>query len=106
MDLYEYQGKQLFSRFGIPVSDGQVADTPEEAREAAERLGAPVMVKAQVLTGGRGKAGGVKLAKTPDETEQAAERILGMDIKGYTVKKVLVAEARELHLSRSATPAG
>ncbi len=65
MDLYEYQGKDLFGRVGIPVSDGRLANTPEEAREAAEQLGGPVVVKAQVLTGGRGKAGGVKLAADP-----------------------------------------
>src|SRR3954463_14007290 len=67
MDLYEYQGKQLFARFGIPVSDGRVALTPGEARAAAAELGGPVVVKAQVLTGGRGKAGGIKLAASPDE---------------------------------------
>ena len=72
MDLYEYQGKQLFARFGIPVSDGVVATTPEEARAAAEQLGGPVVVKAQVLVGGRGKAGGIKLAATPDEAEAKA----------------------------------
>ncbi|MGZ8701299.1 MAG: ATP-grasp domain-containing protein, partial [Gaiellaceae bacterium] len=65
MDLYEYQGKQLFARFGIPVSAGRLATTPEEARAAAEEIGGPVVVKAQVLTGGRGKAGGVKLAEDP-----------------------------------------
>jgi succinyl-CoA synthetase beta subunit len=81
---------------GIPIPPGEVARTPEEARLIAQKIGKPVVVKAQVLTGGRGKAGGVKLAKTPDETEQAAERILGMDIKGYTVKKVLVAEAADI----------
>ena len=72
MDLYEYQGKQLFKQFGIPVSEGRLATTPEQARTAAEELGGPVVVKAQVLTGGRGKAGGVKLAATPDEAEARA----------------------------------
>ena len=74
MDLYEYQGKELFRRFGIPVSDGRLATTPEEARAAAEELGGPVVVKAQVLTGGRGKAGGIKLPTTPDEAEAKARR--------------------------------
>ena len=72
MDLYEYQGKQLFARFGLPVSEGQIAATPEEARAAAEALGGPVVVKAQVLTGGRGKAGGIQLADSPEEAENAS----------------------------------
>ena len=72
MDLYEYQGKQLFAKFGIPVSDGRLATTPAEARAAAEQIGSPVVVKAQVLTGGRGKAGGIKLAATPEEAEARA----------------------------------
>ena len=72
MDLYEYQGKQLFARYGIPVSEGRFATSPEEARQAAEELGGPVVVKAQVLTGGRGKAGGIKLAADPDEAEERA----------------------------------
>jgi succinyl-CoA synthetase beta subunit len=96
MDLYEYQGKQLFSRFGIPVSDGQVADTPEEAREAAERLAAPVMVKAQVLVGGRGKAGGIKYAADPGEAETHARAILGMDIRGHTVRRVWIERASDI----------
>ena len=74
MDLYEYQGKELFARFGIPVSEGRLATTPEEARAAAEELGGQVVVKAQVLTGGRGKAGGIKLAEIPDEAAAARER--------------------------------
>ena len=77
MDLYEYQGKQLFSRFGIPVSEGRLAESADAARAAAEELGGPVVVKAQVLTGGRGKAGGIKLASTPDEAYERAEEILG-----------------------------
>jgi len=96
MDLYEYQGKQLFSRFGIPVSDGQVADTPEAAREAAERLDAPVMVKAQVLTGGRGKAGGIKYAATPDVAEAEARTILGMDINGHVTRRVWIERASDI----------
>jgi succinyl-CoA synthetase beta subunit len=85
VDLYEYQGKELFRRFAIPVSDGRLATSPEEARSAAQELGGQVVVKAQVLTGGRGKAGGIKLAETPDEAEARAEEILGMDIRGHTV---------------------
>jgi len=96
MDLYEYQGKQLFSRFGIPVSDGQVVDTPEEAREAAQRLGAPVMVKAQVLTGGRGKAGGIKGPASPDEAEAHARAILGMDINGHVARRVWIERASDI----------
>ena len=96
MDLYEYQGKQLFSRFGIPVSDGQVADTPEQAREAAERLAAPVVVKAQVLVGGRGKAGGIKLAADPAEAEAHARAILGMDIRGHTVRRLWIEHSSDI----------
>ena len=96
MDLYEYQGKQLFARFGIPVSDGRVARTPDEARAAAAELGGPVVVKAQVLTGGRGKAGGVKLAASPGEAAQKAGEILGLDIRGHIVRKVWVEQASEI----------
>ncbi len=92
MNLHEYQAKRLFAEHGVPIPDGDVATTPDEARAIADELGGKVVVKAQVLTGGRGKAGGVKLAKTPDEAAQAAEAILGMDIKGLTVHKVLVDE--------------
>jgi succinyl-CoA synthetase beta subunit len=103
LDLYEYQGKQLFGRFGIPVSEGRLATTPEEASAAAEELGGPVVVKAQVLTGGRGKAGGIKLAETPVDAEAHAGDILGMDIRGHTVRKVWVEKAsdieREYYLS-------
>jgi succinyl-CoA synthetase beta subunit len=90
VDLFEYQAKQLFAAHGVPVGLGETADTPEQAREVAERIGGVVVVKAQVKTGGRGKAGGVKLAKTPDEAEEAARAILGMDIKGHTVHRVLI----------------
>ena len=90
MDLFEYQAKQLFAAHGVPVGLGEVADTPEQARQIAERIGGVVVVKAQVKTGGRGKAGGVKVAKTPDEAAEAAAAILGMDIKGHTVHRVLV----------------
>ena len=103
MDLYEYQGKELFTRFGIPVSEGRLATTPEQARKAAEELGGQVVVKAQVLTGGRGKAGGIKLADGPDEAEEHARAILGMDIRGHVVRKLWVEKAsdieREYYLS-------
>jgi len=90
VDLMEYQAKELFAKHDVPVTTGIVATTPEEARAAAEQLGV-VVVKAQVKVGGRGKAGGVKLAKTPDEAEEHARAILGMDIKGHTVHRVLIA---------------
>jgi succinyl-CoA synthetase beta subunit len=96
VDLYEYQGKQLFARFGIPVSDGRLATTPEEARAAAEEIGGPVVVKAQVLTGGRGKAGGVKLAKDPAEAEARAGDILGLDINGHVVRKIWIEQASDI----------
>ena len=91
MDLYEYQARDLFESYGVPVLAGIIADTPAEARAAAEKLGGVVVVKAQVKIGGRGKAGGVKVAKTPDEAEEAAKAILGLDIKGHVVKRVMVA---------------
>ena len=96
MDLYEYQGKQLFADHGIPVPSGRVAETPEEARAAAEAIGGRVVVKAQVQIGGRGKAGGIKLADTPDEAEARARDILGMDIRGHTVHRVWIEEASEI----------
>ncbi|MCZ7571994.1 MAG: ADP-forming succinate--CoA ligase subunit beta [Ardenticatenaceae bacterium] len=96
MKLHEYQSKQLFGRYGIRVPKGEVATTPEEARAVAAQIGGPVVVKAQVLVGGRGKAGGVKLAKTPAEAEEKAAQILGMDIKGLTVEKVLVDPAADI----------
>ena len=105
MNLHEYQAKRLFAEHGIPIPRGEVAYTPEEARQIAQDLGGKVVVKAQVLTGGRGKAGGVKLAATPNEAEQRAADILGMKIKGLTVNKVLVDEmapggiAQELYLA-------
>lgn len=91
MDLYEYQARDLFEKYEVPVLPGIVADTPEEAKAAAEKLGGVVVVKAQVKTGGRGKAGGVKVAKNPDEAYEAAKAILGLDIKGHVVKRVMVA---------------
>ena len=96
MDLYEYQGKELFRRFGIPVSDGRLAETPEQARAAAEELGGQVVVKAQVLTGGRGKAGGIKLAEGPDEAEARAAEILGLDIRGHVVRKLWIEKASDI----------
>ncbi|MDQ3710295.1 MAG: ADP-forming succinate--CoA ligase subunit beta [Actinomycetota bacterium] len=97
MDLMEYQGKELFRRLGIPTSpQGEVATTPDEAQRLAERAGVPVMVKAQVLTGGRGKAGGVKYCADPDAAQAAAEAILGLDIKGHIVGKVLVEPASDI----------
>jgi succinyl-CoA synthetase beta subunit len=96
MDLYEYQGKELFRRFGIPVSEGRLATTPHEARTAAEELGGEVVVKAQVLTGGRGKAGGIKLAASPAEAEQRAHEILGLDIRGHVVRKLWIEKASDI----------
>src|SRR5829696_331375 len=96
MDLYEFQGKELFKRFGIPVSEGRLATTPEEARAAAEELGGQVVVKAQVLTGGRGKAGGVKLAEDPQDAEGKARDILGLDIRGHIVKKLWIERASDI----------
>lgn len=96
MKIHEYQARDLFRKFAIPVTDGVLCHTVSEVEKAARELNRMVVVKAQVLTGGRGKAGGVKLAKTVDEAVAAANKILGMDIKGYTVEKVLVADAVEI----------
>jgi len=100
VDLFEYQAKELFAEYGVPVQRGKVASTAEEAQEIAAAFaaeGSPlVVVKAQVKTGGRGKAGGVKLADGPAEAYEKAQRILGMDIKGHTVHKVLIAEATDI----------
>jgi len=96
VDLYEHQGKELFRRFGIPVSEGRLAATPEEAREAAGELGGQVVVKAQVLTGGRGKAGGIKLADRPEDAEAKAREILGLDIRGHIVRKLWIEQASEI----------
>jgi succinyl-CoA synthetase beta subunit len=96
VDLYEYQGRDLFERHGLPVLAGGVATTPEEARAIADRLGGRVVVKAQVKVGGRGKAGGVKLADGADEAVARAGDILGMDIKGHTVHKVMLAETADI----------
>ncbi|MEN9751180.1 MAG: hypothetical protein RLZZ600_227, partial [Actinomycetota bacterium] len=91
VDLYEYQARDVFESYGVPVLPGIIADTPAEARAAAEKLGGVVVVKAQVKIGGRGKAGGVKVAKNPDEAEEHAKNILGLDIKGHVVKRVMIA---------------
>ncbi|HUY71251.1 MAG TPA: ADP-forming succinate--CoA ligase subunit beta [Gaiellaceae bacterium] len=96
MDLYEYQGKELLGRYGVPVSAGRLASTPDEARRAAEELGGPVVVKAQVLTGGRGKAGGVKLAGSPGEAAARAEEILGLEIRGHVVRRLWIESAAEI----------
>jgi succinyl-CoA synthetase beta subunit len=97
MDLYEYQGKQLFKKFGIPVSDGElVADASDAARATKELGGGPVVVKAQVLTGGRGKAGGVKLAEDAHDAQVKAEAILGLDIRGHVVKKLWIEQASDI----------
>jgi succinyl-CoA synthetase beta subunit len=96
MNIHEYQAKEVFRKAGIPVPPGEVAETPEAAGEIAERLGGKVVVKAQVHSGGRGKAGGVKLASTAGEAQQHAQAILGMKIKGLTVEKVLVTPAEEI----------
>jgi succinyl-CoA synthetase beta subunit len=96
VDLYEYQGKELFRHYGIPVSEGRLATTPDEARAAAAELGGQVVVKAQVLTGGRGKAGGIKLAGDADEAAAKAEEILGLDIRGHVVRKVWIEKASEI----------
>lgn len=92
MNLHEYQAKRLFAKHGVPIPNGDVASTPAEARAIAEKLGGKVAVKSQVLTGGRGKAGGIKLAKSVDEAEALAGQILGMSIRGFTVHKVLIDE--------------
>jgi succinyl-CoA synthetase beta subunit len=103
MDLYEHQGKELFARHGIPVGEGRLATSADEARRASEELGGPVVVKAQVLTGGRGKAGGVRVAATPDEAAEAADAILGLDIRGHVVRRLWIERAspiaREYYLS-------
>jgi succinyl-CoA synthetase beta subunit len=97
VDLFEYQARDIFEKHGVPVLGGVVATTPEEAREGAEKLGGgTVVVKAQVKTGGRGKAGGVKLAHSPEETAEKAGEILGMDIKGHTVHRVMIAQGAKI----------
>ena len=96
MDLVEYQGKQYFARYGLPISPGEVANTVGEAEAAAERLGYPVVVKAQVQVGGRGKAGGIKLASSGAEVAEHAANILGMDIKGHIVRRLWIEKATDI----------
>ena len=96
MDLFEYQAKELFAKHNVPTTPGRVTDTAEDAKAIAEEIGKPVMVKAQVKTGGRGKAGGVKYAATADDAFTHAQNILGLDIKGHVVKKLLVSEASDI----------
>jgi succinyl-CoA synthetase beta subunit len=96
VDLFEYQARDLFESYGVPVLQGIIADTPEDAKAAAEKIGGVVVVKAQVKVGGRGKAGGVKVAKTPDEAYEAAKAILGLDIKGHVVHRVMVAQGAQI----------
>ena len=96
MDLFEYQARDLFEQYGVPVLAGKIADTPEEAEAAAAAIGGTVVVKAQVKIGGRGKAGGVKVATNPGEAKEKASAILGLDIKGHIVKRVMVAQAAEI----------
>ncbi|MCB1218204.1 ADP-forming succinate--CoA ligase subunit beta [bacterium] len=96
MKIHEYQAREIMSKFGIPTNHGELARTPEEVRAIAEKIGRMVVVKAQVHAGGRGKAGGVKLAKNPEEAFEVASKILGMEIKGLTVDRVLVADAVDI----------
>ena len=96
MKLHEYHSKRLFAAHGVPIPRGDVATTPQEARRVAEELGGPVVVKSQVLVGGRGKAGGIRLAQTPDEAEKVAGDILALEIKGLPVRKVLIDEAADI----------
>src|SRR6266540_3177111 len=96
MDLFEYQAKDLFRRAGVPVPDGRVASSPAAAEKVAAKLGGRVVVKAQVQVGGRGKAGGIKLADSPAQAKEVAGQILGMDIKGHKVRRVLVERAGDI----------
>ena len=96
MDLFEYQARDIFEKYNVPVLRGLIADTPEQAQKAAEQIGGTVVVKAQVKIGGRGKAGGVKVAHSPEEARQAAEKILGLDIKGHVVKRVMIAQGAKI----------
>lgn len=96
MDLFEYQARDLFEKYGVPVLQGRIADTPAEAEAAAAAIGGTVVVKAQVKTGGRGKAGGVKVAFSPAEAKEKAEQILGLDIKGHVVKRVMIAQGAQI----------
>jgi len=94
--LYEYEAKKLFSQFGIPITKGEVVETKEQAKAIALKLGKPVVLKAQILSGGRGKAGGVKFAQSPKETEEKADQLFATKIKGFPVEKILVYEKLEI----------
>jgi len=96
LDLFEYQARDIFEKYNVPVLKGLIADTPDQAQKAAEQIGGTVVVKAQVKIGGRGKAGGVKVAHSPEEARQAAEKILGLDIKGHVVKRVMIAQGAKI----------
>nr|MDT0524191.1 ATP-grasp domain-containing protein [Streptomyces sp. DSM 41633] len=96
MDLFEYQAKELFAKHNVPTTPGRVTDSAEDAKAIATEIGKPVMIKAQVKVSGRGKAGGVKYAATPEDALEHATNILGLDIKGHVVKKLLVAEASDI----------
>ena len=96
MDLFEYQAKELFAKHNVPTTPGRVTESADDAKAIAEEIGKPVMIKAQVKVGGRGKAGGVKYAATPDDALTHAQNILGLDIKGHIVKKLLVSEASDI----------
>lgn len=96
MDLFEYQARDIFEKYGVPVLAGKIADTPEQAEAAAQEIGGTVVVKAQVKIGGRGKAGGVKVAHSPQEAKEKAAQILGLDIKGHVVKRVMIAQGADI----------
>ena len=96
MDLFEYQARDIFEKYGVPVLAGKIADTPEQAEAAAREIGGTVVVKAQVKIGGRGKAGGVKVAHSPEEAKEKASQILGLDIKGHVVKRVMIAQGADI----------
>ena len=96
MDLFEYQARDIFEKYGVPVLAGKIADTPEQAEAAAREIGGTVVVKAQVKIGGRGKAGGVKVAHSPEEAKEKASQILGLDIKGHIVKRVMIAQGADI----------
>src|SRR5687768_12312482 len=96
MKIHEFQAKEIFAKYGVPIPKGRVASTPDEVAKIAAELGVKCVVKSQVHTGGRGKAGGIKVADSPEEARAAAEKILGMDIKGFKVEQVLVEEAADI----------
>src|SRR5215469_3364793 len=96
MKIHEYQAKEILGRYGIPVQPGEIATTPDRAEAIAREFGVPVVIKAQVYVGGRGKAGGIQFGDTPEQARQAAARVLGMDIKGLTVEKVLIVPKLEI----------